>query len=535
MKLRHLLALLILIIPTLTSLMHPGYWGASDELHIAWLQQMDAAVQAGKFPLRYVPDLSYGFGYPLFNFVFPLPFYLGEAFHLLGFSFVISIKLVFLVSLLGSAAAMYFLARQLAVPAVSVLAAAIYAYTPYRSTDIYVRGAVGEAFAFIFLPLLTVSLLKVSQGRGRRWIGLGALSLAGLILSHDITAYMFVPFALLLALVLHRRLSHLLSLFLLGLGVSVYFWLPALKDSLLMQHDTVFNYWDHFPNLSRLIRPYWGYGASLPTPTGGMSFYLGTPNLIVLAISLLVFVLLRRRFDALWQRWFTWVYFSFLAAAFMMNHYSTILWKYLPLLPYFQFPWRFLVVSAFATALMALAVNKLRFSKPLAIGLTLATVLLNSSVFIPQDFLNRSDDYYLSRYVPVPRPSFAYTQLQEEYLRLPKSTSVRPDRLYPRVFSSSSSAFTVDILNSFDARITTTSSVPLELNYNKYYFPGWTGRLDGSSLDLRSGQPFGQISFTVPAGSHHITISYSETVLNTVLDLVSAGLLIVSLFFVFKP
>src|SRR3972149_4510481 len=98
--------ILALSIPAVWALFVPGFYGASDELHIAWLQQMDAVVRLGQFPPRFVPDLSFGFGYPLFNFVFPLPFYLGEIFHLFSFSFVDAIKIVFGLSRLGSAASL---------------------------------------------------------------------------------------------------------------------------------------------------------------------------------------------------------------------------------------------------------------------------------------------------------------------------------------------------------------------------------------------------------------------------------------------
>ena len=67
--------ILFFSIPAVWALLVPGFYGASDDLHIAWLQQMDKIIKMGQIPPRFVPDLSFGFGYPLFNFVFPLPFY----------------------------------------------------------------------------------------------------------------------------------------------------------------------------------------------------------------------------------------------------------------------------------------------------------------------------------------------------------------------------------------------------------------------------------------------------------------------------
>ena len=152
MKIKELLILILLVIPATLSLFKPGFFGASDDMHIAWLQQIDQSIKEGQIPPRYVSDLSFGFGYPLFNFIFPLPYYLGEIFHLVGLSFTYSIKAVFIFSLFASALTMYFLAKKLSGKFIGMAAAVLYTYTPYRSTDIYSRGALGESLAFIFSP-----------------------------------------------------------------------------------------------------------------------------------------------------------------------------------------------------------------------------------------------------------------------------------------------------------------------------------------------------------------------------------------------
>src|SRR3989344_8282296 len=85
------LVILLLFYPAVRALLVPGYYGADDDLHIAWLFELHKTLNLGQIPPRFVPDLSFGFGYPLFNFVFPLPFYIAEIFHLSGFSLVDSI------------------------------------------------------------------------------------------------------------------------------------------------------------------------------------------------------------------------------------------------------------------------------------------------------------------------------------------------------------------------------------------------------------------------------------------------------------
>src|SRR3989344_6061229 len=236
-KLNIVILLIVLAFPAAGALLVPGFFGASDDLHIAWLFEMDQTIKTGQFPPRFVPDLSYGFGYPLFNFVFPLPFYIGEMFHLLGFSLVDSIKIVFGISIFGSIFAMYYLLKKLSTKWVGVAGAVLYTYIPYRATDIYDRGAVGESLAFIFLPLIILAVIKIASfDLSWKWIAMGSLSITGLTLSHNITTFMFLPFALLLGIsiaVFEKKFRAFLNLsitFILGLLISSYFWIPALLD-----------------------------------------------------------------------------------------------------------------------------------------------------------------------------------------------------------------------------------------------------------------------------------------------------------------
>jgi len=296
------LLILVLAIPAVWALFVPGFYGASDDLHIAWLQQMDAALRLGQFPPRFVPDLSFGFGYPLFNFVFPLPFYLGEIFHLIGFSFVDSVKAVFVLSIPLSGYFMYKFLKEYTSEILSLAGAVVYIFTPYRATDIFIRGAIGEIFAFVFPPLIALSLVKIVKTKSLRWIGILGFSTAGLLMSHNIMAYMFFPFLALLALTLIftanslRLLTFLkvFSGFVLGLLISIYFWLPAIVESALMKYDTVFNFKDHFPTIKQLIVPYFGYGASVAGPYDGMSFFLGIVNLLLVVVGIIFFLMIKK-------------------------------------------------------------------------------------------------------------------------------------------------------------------------------------------------------------------------------------------------
>ena len=506
------LIVLVLSIPAVWALFVHGYYGASDDLHIGWLFEMDRTLKLGQFPPRFVPDLSFGFGYPLFNFVFPLPFYIGEIFHKLGLTLVDSIKAVFFLSVPLS---MYFMYKFLKEHTNSILAlagAVLYIYTPYRATDIYIRGSIGEIVAFIFPPLAAFAVTKIGKDESKRWIGLLALATAGLILSHNIMAYMFIPFLVFIAILQWKGIVRSSCGFALGLLVSLYFWLPAITESGLMKYDTVFNFVDHFPTLKQLITPYFGYGASVAGPYDGMSFFLGAVN-IALVIFAVVFSKKLNKFS-LWA--LGMIFFSI----FMMNYRSTFVWNLVPLLPYFQFPWRFLSLTTFATSILVIIFDKVKFGKAAGLLIILAAIILNFSDFKPHDFLGRTDEYYLNRHIPYPAASAEYLKTGEEYLRLPADTRERPDKVSPNP--------------GLDATFNTDYAEETVFNYYKYIFPGWTAKVDGKTVDIKAGNPYGQIEFNVPPGKHSVSIEFKETPYRQILDVVSLLSLITAVTIILK-
>ena len=537
------LIILLLSIPAVYSLFVHGLYGFSDDSHIGWLYEMDRAVKLLQIPPRFVPDLSFGFGYPLFNFVYPLPFYLGEVFHLIGFSFVDATKLVFGLSIPLSMWAMYLFLREFLDWKLTLAGAVLYAFAPYRATEIFVRGAIGEIVAFIFIPLIALSLIKLAKkDSGVKWIGILGFSIAGLVMSHNIMAYMFLPFAALLLVmqIIFLKASKLaylvrsLSGILLGLLISIYFWLPAIKESALVKFSTVYNYYDHFPTLKQLITPYFGYGASVPGPYDGMSFYVGIVGLAVIFFGILFAAMDWKKFSQSQKTIFLWGICLLAVSIFMMNHRSDILWRGLPLLGYFQFPWRFLVLVVFSIPIFLLGFSKIKLPEMIALVIILGAIALNFRYFKPENNLGRTDDYFIDRYIPYPSASEEYRRTSEEYLRLPKGTEERPDRNYPRAYSDVRANLSVREINALDAEIQTDYPVEFTLNYNKYYFPGWIARIDGEKGEVLAGKPFGQVSLRVPGGTHEVIIEYRETLFRKILNLISLGALVGTFFLVFR-
>ncbi len=181
------------------TLLTPGYFRMHDDLQMMRQLEMEKCFLDLQIPCRWVPDMGYGFGFPLFNYYPPLPYLVGELFRLVSFSFVDTVKIVSLLSFTFSGISMYFFSKEFFGKVGGVLSSIFYIWAPYHAVDVYVRGAMNEAWAFIWFPvilLFSYKLLTAGSKPGRAKAGLIislALSWAGLLLSHNLMVLIFTP------------------------------------------------------------------------------------------------------------------------------------------------------------------------------------------------------------------------------------------------------------------------------------------------------------------------------------------------------
>lgn len=80
-----------------------------DDTQIARVEVMKRALLQKQFPVRWVGDLGYGYGYPLFNFYGPLPYYVGGGLAVLGISSLVATKIMFALGILALGCSTYLL------------------------------------------------------------------------------------------------------------------------------------------------------------------------------------------------------------------------------------------------------------------------------------------------------------------------------------------------------------------------------------------------------------------------------------------
>src|SRR5581483_4214885 len=104
LKFKTLLFILFLSILPLLPLFHSGLFPTHDgEYHVIRFYEFYKVINSGDWYPRWAPDLNFGYGVPLFNYVYPFPNYVASFLHIFHISFIDGFKLNMAVaSLIGS-------------------------------------------------------------------------------------------------------------------------------------------------------------------------------------------------------------------------------------------------------------------------------------------------------------------------------------------------------------------------------------------------------------------------------------------------
>ncbi len=513
-----------------------GFFPMHDDTQPARVFEMAQALSFGQFPVRWVGDLGYGFGYPLFNFYAPLPYYVGAFFNLVGFDALTAAKIMMVIGILAAGISMYFLVNTLFGKTAGLVAAILYLYAPYHAVNIYVRGAVGELYAFAFLPLIALGIFKIVKANGNQkqvkcGILIASTGFAIVLLSHNIlgliTGLLFSVILLvylIYSLIKKQKLAtcyFLLATVLIGFGLSAFFTLPALAEKKFTRVEGLTaggsDFHQHFVYPDQLWNSSWGYGGSAPGKEDGMSFKIGKLHLILglLSIPLILYLYRTKRpkkylcLPAQAGSLFYVLCFMFIISVFMMLETSKSVWESIPILSYIQYPWRFLNITIFSLAVLSGFIFIL-LKKPLKIiiaGLIIVSVLLlNVKYFQPKEYLPLvSSDYTVKdilnykiskisdEYLP---PDFKIPQNREEIAR---EAIVGDDNL--KIISRQE--------NITDKQYQLEIIEPVTVNTNISYFPGWQTYLDGKGTEITSKD--GRIAIDLPQGRHDLKITLQDT------------------------
>jgi hypothetical protein len=493
-------------------------------------------LQAGAIPARWMPDAAYGLGYPAFNYYAALPYYLAALLHLFGLGILTSIKLTQTVGFVAAGLFTYRLARRIgARPGGGLLASAAYTLAPFHLVNVYVRGdALSEFWAMALIPGVLWALLELRHNLRASRLATLSMLYALLVLSHNISALVFSPILGLWLLAEavgrgargRRFFWHGAVALILGLALSAWFWVPALRETALVQlgEQTTgyFNYAGHFRGADliqwRLIHDYTVGARDDPFDMALWQVGLAAAGLVALWLRL------RRNERPDRSEYLAAVLFA--ATTWLITPASRALWDTVPLLPYVQFPWRFLGLQALAIALLSApladwAGGRLRGAGGIAVavavvaglgamsmaGLRLDRLPLSEAEITPQRLMlyetysNNIGTTIRGEYLPremVPRPYTSAVQL---------NGGVKPAPL--ALEGALESATAVEIGPQSEAWRSPSPSPAAGLSHD--VFPRLAGHRGRPGPGVESLEGLGLIGLRLEKGTHEVTLRLGST------------------------
>jgi hypothetical protein len=518
-----------------------GYFTHHDELQIIRIFEMRRCFADLQIPCRWVPDMAFGFGYPLYNYYSQLPYYIG-AFLSYYFGYINSAKILFGIPLVLGGISVYFLARQLYGKLPAFVTSVLYIFVPYRALDIYVRGAIAESFAISIVPLVFLfSYLLAKKDSSYYLLGL-VLSFFAFLISHNIMTMLFMPFVVLWVLLLYKSMGkksliRVLVGLLIGFGMSCYYLLPAYFERYLIQTESLtrfeLDFRAHFLAIRQLFDISWGYGASTPDIHDQISFQLGYPHVIlaVLAYVILALFILKKYLhlrisfsflkntDVKFYIFPLFFAFALFVSVFMTHNKSAFIWEHIGILKFAQFPWRFLSISALATSFLGgftLTLVRKKYQLGAAIVITIITVVMNFSYFKPEKFYEVTDHQMLTGDLWREQQSGAVLDYLPKTALEPVETAFKEPGVVKgdatvRDFEERTNSW------SFNTDVYDNTEIYLPV----FDYPNWMVKVNGKLFPHSNDNLLGLIAVSLPEGEYKVEGVFKNTPIRTFSNYVS--------------
>lgn len=497
------------------------------EIHVIRAMHFWEELQHGQFPVRMVPDSAFHYGYNLFTFFYPLPYYVTAIFQSFGLSAVESWKSMQVLISIASVWAMYQWLRCHFSRFPAMVGSWLYLFVPYRLLTLYVTGQVGGLYSLLWAPLLGWGAYQLLVKRNQ-WGGVAfSLAVAGLITSHFLSlvimglALMGYVLWLVTKHVSWRAMRDLMIWGAIGVGLSAFYLLPFLGERawIRLGHGILVDHREHWPTLKQIVYSPWGYGHSGAGDGDGMSFQVGLALLAAggVAALLQMWSLLRTKSTSLLGVSQVVVFSGLI---FLLIPWSEPVWELVKPLQYLQYPWRLLAAtSVVGVWLAAWCVAQFRGHWRWLIGAAFVVLAFyNSRNYLrawPHDWQN--DSFYQSdegRYL-------GSTDISWELLpvTVDRPPGQRPERvIFPQevvvVSADRPQLGRTRIQLEVVSPVATLAAVPV------WNLPVWEVEVNGE-IQMAQTDVNGEILIDLSEGNSDISVNLRRTQLQRVADIIS--------------
>lgn len=219
-------------------LLIPGIPRGHDlTFHLSRIEAIKEGLILGDFPIRIYPLYLNDYGYANGIFYPDLFLYIPAIFCILGLNVIVSYKLFILICTICTAISMYWCVKEIFKSKnAAIISMFLYTLSSYRIADVYIRAALGEVLAFIFLPIVILGVYKIVYSDYRKWYIL-TIGFTGLLLSHIISSELaFIYIAIIIVVNIKRLVKEKKRIIYLAIAtaatilLSAFFLFPMLEQ-----------------------------------------------------------------------------------------------------------------------------------------------------------------------------------------------------------------------------------------------------------------------------------------------------------------
>ena len=478
--------------------------GHDFEFHLnSWMDVSSQWRQGILYP-RWAHQAQWGYGEARFIFYPPISWTLGALLGMiLPWQFVPAAYVW--VALTLSGCSMFILAREWLEGRDAIFAAALYALNPYYLLIVYWRSAFAELLAGALLPLLLLYVLRLERKKWRAALPL-ALVCAVVWLTNIPSAVMlnFSLFGLVVLLACIRRSLRLLLWCALaaglGAGLAAFYLVPVVFERKWVQIAQV---------LAPGVRPQDNFLFTYIRDADHDRFNLlvslmAAGEMLLLAAAAFYSRRWRNRSPLLWWALVIWA----LAAAGLMFAFTSLGWRFLPLLRFVQLPWRWLLCLNVAFSLLVTMAWKRSPMRILVYGTMLVVLALAWHRLQPPWWDTKADIWEMQeneRYGPgyegtdeyVPAGADPYEVKHDAALVVFTGQSQAHFRL--QRWAPESKVFVADSPGA--------GTLALRL----FNFPAWKVEVNAHVVNARTDEATGQMLIPVEAGENYVRITFIRT------------------------
>lgn len=508
--------------------------------HVIRIDQTAKALRSGEsFKVYYDLYNSFGYSWDIFygNFTSVVPAFFCLIF---GFSAISSFKIFLGLLILLSGFTMYIaMIKMFDNREIGLVSAILYMCAPYHLNDIYIRFAIGETAAFVFIPLVFAGLDSIIKNKKSSFaIAYLVIGASGLIISHLLST-IITAFFCLIYLIMHINnikedfgiIRKLLVALIITSCLTSYMWVPLMEHTIFEKYQV---YEDGMMANSNLLNKHRVDIKNLFTSKN--YFQIHELGVVIIALSILsIWVYIKKKIDKEYLK--VHIIFLVFGIVSIIITSKIINWTNVPKMFYMiQFPWRMFEFSSFFLSVVS-AVSFYYFMKDFKIKDAIFIVLI---VMI---FSINYKDRIRYKSNPLKDPSIGI--VREESLYKTNAGCAKYEYLPVKAYKNMKYVTSREkgiILSSNDVSIieekkvngvyrckfiTDKENIMAELPY--VYYRGYSIRVNGTSIEYKENDNgFIEVELNELKDENEIQVEYTGTMFG-----ISANILSIISVFVF--